>query len=275
LEEIHRNAGTIERVCKAIRNGQPWQPDAKLQAAVGINLKLLPAGDAETSTQKIIDTLEAIEWHKLADPVWDCQIIVAVNNGSGMGRKALNARLQAALNRSPRIPDSPFRLWDKIICLKNGYMPVDEAMADEIGGERNEEGRVYVANGEIGQIVGGQSDLLCATFDAPKRAILIPRGNGGDDEAEAGSGAGCHFDLAYAISCHKGQGSEFPVVFVVLDDYPGARAVCSREWLYTAVSRAKTACFLVGKKTTANSMCLRREITRRKTFLRELITNET
>jgi exodeoxyribonuclease V alpha subunit len=275
LEEIHRNAGTIERVCKAIRGGQPWQTDATLDASAGRNLKLLTANDTEVATQKIIDTLRAIERHKLADPIWDCQVIVAVNKGSGMGRRALNACLQAELNHSQKIVGSPFRLWDKIICLKNGFMPVDEAVADEIDGEPTEDGRVYVANGEIGRIVGGTADLLCATFDAPRRSILIPRGNGDGEEGKTDAiDTGCNFDLAYAISGHKGQGSEFPVTFVVLDDYPGARMVCSREWIYTAISRAKKACFLVGKKSTADMMCLRREITKRKTFLRELIKNE-
>ena len=94
--------------------------------------------------------------------------------------------------------------------------------------------------------------------------IKIPRGEEG--------GSGCSWDLAYGTSCHKAQGSEWPVVFVVLDEYPGARRVCSREWLYTGMSRAKVACFLVGKLGTAHGMIRREAIRKRKTFLKELIT---
>jgi len=57
----------------------------------------------------------------------------------------------------------------------------------------------------------------------------------------------------------------------VLDDSYGAQRVCSREWLYTAISRAKAKCYLVGKKSTADAMCGRVALGKRKTFLRELI----
>jgi ATP-dependent exoDNAse (exonuclease V) alpha subunit len=63
-------------------------------------------------------------------------------------------------------------------------------------------------------------------------------------------------------------------VFVVIDEHPGARRVCSREWIYTAISRSKLACFLVGRKSTADSMCYRRALTRRKTFLAESLRQE-
>ena len=61
------------------------------------------------------------------------------------------------------------------------------------------------------------------------------------------------------------------MVLVALDEYAGARMVCSREWLYTAMSRAKEACLLVGKEQTAFGMIQRQAIQRRKTFLKELI----
>jgi exodeoxyribonuclease V alpha subunit len=77
--------------------------------------------------------------------------------------------------------------------------------------------------------------------------------------------------LAYAISGHKSQGSEWPIVLVMLDDYPGAKMVQSRQWLYTAVSRAKKLCLLIGRAATANEMCGRDALFRRKTFLRERI----
>ena len=150
------------------------------------------------------------------------------------------------------------------------------------------DGKVFVANGEQAEVKHIEHRLTIVQMDAPARLIKIPRGAGGSEENESGSqGAGgdgdnsdesadtgCQWDLAYGISCHKAQGSEWPVVLVVLDEYPGARMVCSREWLYTALSRAKTACFMVGKLSTGHAMIGRQAIRNRKTFLVEMIRRE-
>ena len=77
--------------------------------------------------------------------------------------------------------------------------------------------------------------------------------------------------LAYAVTCHKAQGAEWPFVIVALDDAYGARMVTTREWLYTAISRAKRVCFLVGKRSSVDDMCHRVGLDRRKTFLTESI----
>jgi hypothetical protein len=57
-----------------------------------------------------------------------------------------------------------------------------------------------------------------------------------EDEDGNEKGRGCNFDLGYAVTGHKMQGSECPVVIVLIDDYPGASFVCSRNWWYTSLS---------------------------------------
>jgi hypothetical protein len=150
---------------------------------------------------------------------------------------------------------------------------------DEAVDEANDQGEFFVANGELAEVIEVGEKHFTARLNAPRRTIRIPRGRASEnDEPDGGDGVnsdktstGCSWDLGYCLSVHKSQGSEWPWVIVLIDEYPGARMVCSREWLYTSISRAKSKCVLIGKKATAEAMCRRVAIGKRKTFLRELI----
>jgi hypothetical protein len=282
LTEIRRNSGAVVHACHEIRAGRRFQVCPQLRPEAGENLRVLPAVSSKAALEKIVQTIRSIGSKGLANPVWECQVIVAVNAKSELSRQAVNQRLQAELNPGGgRAAGNPFRVGDKIVCLKNSFLPVVEDAPPEFNQEEDD-GKVFVANGEQGCVKHVQSKLTIAQLDGPPRLIKIPRGTNTDSQGD-GDGAnsdesaatGCQWDLAYGISCHKSQGSEWPVVLVALDEYPGARLVCSREWLYTAISRAKLACFLVGKLATGHGMIQREAIRKRKTFLRELIENES
>lgn len=286
LKEIRRNAGTIVRACAAIRDGIPFQTDEVLdiRAEEPRNLKLIHCHNNSMSANRIVDTLGKLAGKGL-DPVWDCQVLVAVNENGDLSRRALNQRLQGTLNpRGQQMLGSPFRTLDKIICLKNGFMPVinedSEHYHPEANQEQTEDEKVYLANGEIGRVVGQVERVVFARFEAPLRVIKIPRGkvndagSDDDDADEKPSKTGCNFDLAYAITVHKSQGSEWPVVLIGLDDSMAASMVCSREHLYTSISRAKRFCLMFGKRATADGYCKRVALPNRKTFLTELIQQE-
>ena len=255
LTEIQRNSGGIVEACAAMRDGEPW--------GEGDNLKI---DSRPEQVESIVDQL-----HQAAangyDPVWSCQVVVAVNEKSPLSRKAVNVILQEEFNENERIKGSPFRPGDKIVCLKNGFFPLHEETGDPDDIDMDEDGRAYVANGELAKVEEVAEKFFVASLSSPERVIKIPRGKieGGENST------GCSWDLGYALSVHKSQGSEWPVVIVALDEYPGARRICDRSWIYTAISRAKDSCVLVGKKSTADSMCRRQNILRRKTFLRERI----
>jgi exodeoxyribonuclease V alpha subunit len=244
LTEIKRNSGGIVEACAAIRDGKPWD-EAE-------NLIVDPFADQIQAAR-----IHCQKGHPKLDAVWDCQVLVAVNARSPLSRKAINLELQNALNPNPEVKGTPFRLADKIVCLKNGKYT-----------EINDREEVYVANGELAKVIEIEDKSIIAELSNPARTVRIPRGKAD------GESSGCNWDLAYGLSCHKSQGSEWPVVIVVLDEYPGARMVCSREWLYTAISRAKKQCILIGKKATADAMCRRVAIGKRQTFLRQLIQLE-
>jgi hypothetical protein len=252
LTEIKRNSGGIVEACAAIRDGKRWEE--------GDNLTLIDA-TSKIATNEVIELLSQCRAKQL-DPVWDCQILVAVNDKSELSRAKLNRILQQELNPNSELKGTPFRLADKVVCTKNGKYPPASKKGDEED--------IYVANGELGEVIAIEEKRLIVELSISGEEIVVPRGKpakGDGDEDDAATG--CNWDLAYALSCHKAQGSEFPVAIVILDEYPGARRVCSREWLYTAISRAKQHCYLIGKRHVADSMCRVQSINKRKTLLRE------
>lgn len=258
FRDIIRNSGGIVEACAAIRDQQPW--------VGGDNLHLVET--AEQHVEKIHGIYNQAKQAGL-DPIWDVQVVVAVNEKSKLGRVELNKVLQSMLNDQPGNGDGRcvFRTGDKVVNTKNGFFKsliAVDALEGTEGQEdlaKNEKKEVYVANGELAKVVSVDRVSMVCELDAPYRKIQVYFGDEG----------GSSFELGYALSVHKSQGSDWPWVIVVLDDYPGARMICDRSWLYTAISRAKQHCWLVGQKRVADRMCQQSHIWKRKTFLKELI----
>jgi len=294
LTEVRRNSGMIVEACAAMRDGRmpevvrdrlaPNNPER--------NLSHFQCNEPRQQIELLKATLDSLAQSGF-NRIWDIQVLAAVNKKSPLSRRDLNKLLQAELNPSPAIEGSPFRLADKIVNTKNGYFNDASGERDPDTGDFAEH---YVANGEIGRVVAVEPKSIIVSLDTPERMIRVPRGKwtdkdadrdsatdgdgsdsavdenaaDGDTDNDRGPQTGCTFDLAYALSTHKSQGSEFPVVIVMLDDWPGAKRVCDRAWLYTAVSRAKKLCVLIGQEATARRMVRVNRIMERKTFLAEL-----
>jgi len=267
LTEIRRNSGEIVMVCQAIREERsPLKLRDRLDLVAGHNIAIRQASDQDAAN-KIEALVLAARDRKLCDPVWDLQVIVALNDKSDLSRKNLNKRLQGELNSSNK---DKARFWtnDKIVCLRNQMLPVDvdsmENVGDDLDGMIGEsasgDATAYIANGEIGRVIAVYPNKVVMEFFSPKRVVVCPTAPGSDPEG---------FDLGYAISCHKSQGSQWKVVIVALDPSGGAKRVCDRSWLYTSISRASEVCFLVGKEETMTRMCRTQKIDKRKTFLVE------
>jgi len=287
LTEIRRNSGTIVRACAAIRDREPWPTDAtlELRPADGSpkNLVVIPASKG-TAAIKILSLIRTIRDNSPYDPTWDCQVICATNKKGEVSRRELNRQLQLELNpQAVAVKGCVFRKDDKIIQTKNGFLSLAENVGGgcyrAIGGESKEErqqNQVLVCNGEFGRVLAIEDNKLFVRFDSPERIVLVPRGKvdreEGSDETET-TGTGCDLDLGYAVTCHRMQGSQAPLTIIALDEsQAGAYGVCDRAWLYTAISRAQVACFLVGQKSTADAFCRRQFIGRRRTFMREKLT---
>lgn len=294
LTEIKRNAGQIVQACARIKDGAMFEvtPASKWQPSTTNNLVHFATSNADAQVNRVLDLMgkaasasrlmrerEVGEPGSAEDPLWQTQVLIATNKGSAVSRRELNRAIQARVNPAEPVEGNLFRHGDKIICLRNGWH------LDDGTGFRD----CYVANGEIGIVASAEPGLTRAQFSSPTRLVRIPmakrraqaeadgeRADQGDEiddgAAEAESGTGCDFDLGWAITVHKSQGSEWPTVLVVIDDSSSARRICSREWLYTAISRASAMCVLIGNLSAAQMMARRPALLSRKTFLRELLT---
>lgn len=264
LTEIRRNAGLIVKACRAIKNGESFDFAEKYDAATGQNLRMLDVDSTAETIDRLTTLMQHFQRTKKIDPIKDVQIVVGRNDKSELSRHPLNEMLQNILNQDgKRANKNPFRVGDKIICLKNG-----------------EHSGLYLANGEMGFVRAVDEKLTIAEFAGGMAHIKMkkdPNRGRGDEEPtkadeENGSSkgrAGTFFDLAYAVTCHKMQGSEANCVIVIADEAAGR--VASREWWYTAISRASDLCVVIGKRTTMENQARRMSLNKRKTFLTELL----
>ena len=171
------------------------------------------------------------------------------------GVQALNLRLQQALNPPrPGIPEltwgeTVFRLGDKVIQTRNDYQ-----IAWERETEKGWEEGTGVFNGDIGFItrVDQEAHTLTVRFDEER-----------DVSYEAADLE--NLDLAYCLSVHKSQGSEFPAV--ILPVAGGPPMLLTRNLLYTALTRAKELVVLVGQEEVIRQMVNNNHVLRRYTAL--------
>lgn len=167
--------------------------------------------------------------------VFDIQIMTPMRKGA-LGVDRLNTILQDFLN--PPSPDKPekeaagtlFRLGDKVMQIKNNYQ-IEWRLCNQYGIPIDKGTGVF--NGDTGVIreINLFAELLTVEFDEGKLVDYSFR------QLE-------ELELAYAITIHKSQGSEYPAV--VIPVYSGPRMLMTRNLIYTAVTRARSCVCLVG-----------------------------
>lgn len=285
LVEIQRNSGMIVRSCHAIKDGRAMETAKRINLETGDNLQLVECEDAEAQIMSLARLVDGLQRGGRRDPVWDLQVLCPTNDSGKVGRKMLNTFLQGLLN--PLVGSKEehqigeFRANDKIICLKNceldAYEMISGAARTDARGYRQAKGRDwktlahFVANGDLGKVVAldVEKKAVFVTFACPDRTVRIPLGKGEGASDGTQSAGASDFALAYAITGHKSQGSEWPIVAVMVD--PAGGMVSSREWIYTAISRAKEACIMFGRRRDVERQCAVVTLSKRKTFLKELL----
>lgn len=257
LTEIRRNTGHVVEVCAAIRADEHWGPAGNLEHH-----------ECQTASEQIA-TLQHLLGQQRRDgrnPVWDVQVLAAVNSRGELSRQNLNRLMQYQLNDDAEgTAEGRWRVADKVVCLRNHLAQLEN------GRRAHHDNVAYVANGEVGSVSLLNPRHALVALSQPTRVIRVPLPTGKqNDHAESGRDL---WDLAYAITTHKAQGSEWPVVILMIDESPAARHICTREWVYTALSRGKEKVITIGRLSVLKQMCVQQSLEKRKTFLTELLTD--
>ena len=184
-------------------------------------------------------------------PVKEIQVLTPTRKGE-MGTVNLNRALQSALNppaagkRQKVWGDIVFRTGDRVMQTKNNYDVVWEKDDGTVG--------TGIFNGDVGIIedIDPSGELITIRFDertAVYTADLLSQ-----------------LDMAYAITVHKAQGSEYKAV--VLVSAPAAPSLMVRGVLYTAITRAREMLVLVGDDVVPGRMAANDKQQRRYSGLR-------
>ena len=233
LKEIFRQAGDSRIISGAHSINRGEIPDI-IEAPKDSDFVFIEREDPEECAATLVSMVrDRLPKHLGVDPIEGIQILSPMHRGS-LGIKELNLRLQAALNPKSEYRDeyqaygNLFRVGDKVIQTSNNY---DKE----------------VFNGDIGRI---------RSMDREEKQLVVRFGT---REVIYEFNELDELELAYAITIHKSQGSEFPVVVIPLamQQY----LLLQRNLLYTGVTRGKRMVVLVGQKK-ALGMAVRNESTR-------------
>jgi exodeoxyribonuclease V alpha subunit len=220
LNKIFRQEGCSDIVATAyaIRNDDTDFPYHAVHQVSQLDprrdVHFLLASNPEDCAEKVVSLCKKYvpQWYNI-DPINDVQILVPMHKGT-VGTDSLNRLLQDTfVDRSFGTDWIQFRVGDKVIQTKNNY---DKG----------------IFNGDSGRILHINSDDREIVVQFNQETVTLSRANIND------------LSLAYAISIHKSQGSEFPVVIIPL--LKQHFIMLQRNLIYTAITRGKNKVFMVG-----------------------------
>ena len=240
LETIFRQEGSGDIVVNAhrINNGEDIKVEKGSKDFFFIernDISKIMVNIVELITQNLPDYVGA-------EP-FDIQVLTPTRKGN-LGVVALNRYLQKALNPPDKhknehyYDEEVFREGDKVMQIRNNYQATWEVL-----GKHNIpiDSGIGIFNGDMGRIVeiDENNSSLTVEFDDSKRVTY--------DFTDLDE-----LELAYAITVHKSQGSEYGAVIMPM--VSGPRQLMNRNLLYTGVTRAKKCLVMIGNPETVHEM---------------------
>lgn len=245
LDQVVRQAGVLKESSIAVLRGDVRRtadegPDGRPPWIVVNRLS-----DVLDAQRYVLELFESVLVERLRfDLLADVQLLTPTRKGP-LGVDALNVELQRLVQKKlwgvdvapPRAGRRPeFLLHDRVIQNRNNY-------------------ELEVMNGAIGIVteVGAKRGELRVRFD--DREVELTPGNEGAKD----------LSLAYALTIHKAQGSEFPCAVVVV--HKAHAFMHHRNLFYTGVTRARQVAIVVGDLWGMRNCAEKEQVERRKTFL--------
>lgn len=257
LTRIFRQAGESDIVVNAhkINAGEPVVPDNKSR-----DFFFLRRQDADTVIRVILTLIQKKLPKYVNAPQNEIQVMTPTRKGL-LGVERLNLILQKYLNpaepgkEETEIGSRVFRVGDKVMQIKNNYQ-LEWEVKTKYGLVVDQGQGIF--NGDMGIVteINTYDETLEVEYDE-HRKVKYPF-----EMAE-------ELELAYAITVHKSQGSEYPAVIIPL--LQGPRLLYNRNLLYTAVTRAKKCLTIVGSEQVFQEMIRNKSEQNRYTSLAERI----
>ena len=243
LVEIFRQAEGSRIVDNAHRVNRGLLPDLDPPAAGLGDFYFVPADDPEDAQRKIAAVVAGrIPARFGLDPVRDIQVLSPMNRGP-LGSRELAAILQEVLNPTPEAGAVEVERfgWK--------YRPGDKVMQTENDYDKD------VFNGDLGRVLTIDPGQQQMTIEFDGRPIPYPF-----NELD-------RLMLAYAVTIHKSQGSEYPAVVVPISTHH--YVMLRRNLLYTAITRGRKLVVIVGQKWALQKAVEEASDLRRYSTLRE------
>ncbi len=240
LTDVFRQAGESWIVLNAHRINRGLAP----QLGAGDDFLFLEINDGQRAAERIVRLCKEELVQEGFEPLKDIQVLSPMHRQT-CGVENLNQQLQAALNpplpggESVQVGGHSLRGGDKVMQMRNNYTK-------------------GVYNGDIGFVEWVSGGRVNVRY--PEQAVLYEKGDLNE------------LHLAYAMSVHKSQGSEYPVVVMPLSG--SHHVMLQRNLLYTAITRAKRKVVLVGSKAALNTALGNDRTKRRYTLLAERLQRE-